>query len=203
MKKTLLIVISSLFIAGPVFAQSPTAADIRNAVQQQVAQELSNIKQAVAKKGFVGTITAKTDATLTLTNLKNQTRSVVVTGDTTIKLANGSEGTPADLKINDFILVMGNVDSQNKMTASRLLVIKQPAADKRDAKYGTVSKPTASGFTLTDLTVKVSSLTSITATTDDKLAKAKLTDIKDGAKVVVVGSVTGTTLTATDVHILP
>lgn len=186
--------------ALPVIAQSPTAADIRNAVQQQVAQELSNIKQAVAKKGFVGNITAKTDASITLTNLKSQPRSVVITGDTTIKLANGSEGTLADLKINDFILVMGSVDSQNKMTAARLLVIKQPAADKRDTKYGIVSKPTSSSLTLGDLTVKLSSTTTVT---DAKLAKAKISDIKDGAKVVVVGSVTGTTLTATDVHLMP
>lgn len=201
-KKLILLAASSLFIAGPVFAQSPTSADIRNAVQQQVQQELSNIKQAVAKKGFVGNITAKTDASLTLTNLKNQSRSVVVTGDTTIKLLSGSEGTIADLKTNDFVLVMGNVDSQNKMTASRLLVIKQPDADKRDTRSGAVSKPTTSGFTLADLTVKVSSTTSITTTTDGKIAKAKLADIKDGAKVVVVGSVTTTTLTATDVHII-
>ncbi len=202
-KKLILVGLSSLFIATPVLAQSPTSADLRNAVQQQVQQELSNIKQAVAKKGFVGNISAKTDASLTLTNLKNQSRTVVVSGDTTIKLLNGSEGTIADLKTNDFILVMGNVDSQNKMTASRLLVIKQPETDKRDTKFGAVTKVSASTLNIGDLTIKVSSTTDYTTTADGKVTKGKLADIKVGSKIVATGSVTTTTLTATSVHLLP
>lgn len=202
-KKLILLGLSSLFIATPVLAQSPTSADLRNAVQQQVQQELSNIKQAVAKKGFVGNISAKTDASLTLTNLKNQSRTVVVSGDTTIKLLNGSEGTIADLKTNDFILVMGNVDSQNKMTAGRLLVIKQPEADKRDTKFGAVTKVSASTLNIGDLTIKVSSTTDFTTVVEGKIAKGKLADIKVGSKIIATGSLTTTTLTATSVHLIP
>lgn len=128
---------------------------------------------------------------------------MVVSGDTTIKLLNGSEGTIADLKTNDFILVMGNVDSQNKMTASRLLVIKQPETDKRDTKFGAVTKVTSSTLNIGDLTIKVSSTTDYTTTADGKVTKGKLADIKVGSKIVATGSVTTTTLTATSVHLLP
>ncbi len=191
-------------MVSPVLAQSPTSSEIRDAVQKQVQQELSSIKQGVATKGFVGAITAKTDGTLTLSNLKNQNRTIVVTGDTTIKLLTGKEGTPADLKVNDFILAMGQVDSQNKMTAGRLLVIKQTDPDKRDAKFGAVTKATATTLTIGDWTAKVSTTTAITTVASGKVVNAKLADIKVGTKVIVVGTVgTSNTLTATAVHLMP
>jgi predicted transcriptional regulator len=45
---------------------SPTES-IRDSVKKQVDQELSQIKKSVAKKGYVGTITAKSDGTITTT----------------------------------------------------------------------------------------------------------------------------------------
>lgn len=192
-----------------VKAQTPTTTSIRDAVQQQVQQELSNIKQAVSKKGFVGTITTKTNSEITLTNLKNQTRNITVAPDATIRLAGSKEGTVADLKVNDFILAMGDVDSQNKMTGKRILVLTQPADDKRVAMFGTVTK-TGTTLTFTNLknetwTARTSASTGMTKVVDGKSAKAASTDIKVGSKIVVLGT-TGTTanaLTALNLHILP
>lgn len=193
----------SLVIAAPIVAQtsSPSANPIRDAVKEKVQQELDQIKKAVAKRGFVGTITAKSDSTLTLTNLKSQPRTVAVPADTTIKLSGGKEGTFADLKVDTFILVMGDVDSQNVMTAKRLLVLAKPVPDKRKAVLGTVTKTSSSSLSVTTvtkdaLTVKITSATAYTA-------KTKLANIAVGDKVVVVGTSTdSTTLSALLVHLL-
>jgi co-chaperonin GroES (HSP10) len=194
-------------------AQTPatqSAQQIRDAVQKKVQEQLANIKQAVSKKGFVGNITSKTDAGFVLTNLKNQSRTVNVAADGTIKLLNGKEGTLSDLKTNDFVLAMGDVDSQNKMTAKRLLVLKASEPDKRNAEFGTVTKTSTSTITIENLkketwTLKTSSTTAVTTVTSGKVAKAKLADVTTGDKIVIVGTpATGqNTLTTLTVHILP
>jgi hypothetical protein len=201
-------IISLLTFVTTVGAQSPTTS-IRDAVQQQVQQELANIKQAVSKKAFVGIITTKTEANITLTNLKNQSRTIIVAPDATIRLTGSKEGTVADLKVNDFSLVMGDVDGQNKMTAKRILVITQSAQDKRQSVFGTVTK-TGSTLTFTNTknetwTARTATSTGITKVVDGKSTKAVAADIKIGSKIVVLGTTgtTANTLTALNLHILP
>lgn len=205
-KKTLFLIGSTLFLlAGPVMAQTPTptsgADQIRDAVQQKVAEELSNIKQAVAKKAYVGTIAAVDNLDLTITNLKNQTRKAVVTTDTNIKLAGGKDGTPADLKPGDFIIAMGDADSNDVLTVKRLLVIGKPATDKREAIFITVSDTTASTLvgqtpSKEEWTVKVSSGT-------DYIDDTKFSDIESGNKIVAAGTVSAEkTLSASTVKVI-
>lgn len=193
MSKKTIIIIGGLILtlAGPVMAQTPTptsgADQIRDAVQQKVAEELSNIKQAVAKKAYVGTIAAVDNLDLTITNLKNQTRKAVVTTDTNIKLAGGKDGTPADLKTGNFVIAMGDADSNDVLTTKRLLVIGQPASDKREAVFITVSDTTSStlvGQTLSkeEWTIKVTSST-------DYIGDTKFSDIESGNKIVAAGTV--------------
>lgn len=175
----------------PVSAQTASpSGTIRDSVKQKVAAELAQIKKAVAKKGFVGSVTTKTDATITMTTLLNQTRNLVVTTDTTVKLSGSKDGTLADIKVGDYILAMGDVDSDNKMNVKRLLVIPQPPADKRVATFGTVTKSTSSSITLTNLKnesydIKVTAGTKF----NDKF---KFSDLKDGSKVVVLESTSTT-----------
>ena len=199
-------IVAALVIASSVSAQTPSpsatsAGVIRDAVKQKVDEELANIKQAVAKKAYVGTISTKSDLTLTITNLKNQARTATVTTDTTIKLTGGKDGTPADVKVGDFVIAMGDVDSNGALTTKRLLVIAKPAADTRDSVWVTVTKVATSSLTTENTkkeagTVKLSSATKYTGTT-------KVTDIKVGSKLVVVGSVAKTTLTASLIQLLP
>ena len=199
------VVIGSL-VVSVVAAQTPSpsatsAGVIRDAVKQKVDEELANIKQAVAKKAYVGTIATKSDLTLTITNLKNQTRTATVTTDTTIKLTGGKDGTPADLKVNDFIIAMGDADSNGGLTTKRLLVIAKPAADTRDSIWVTVTKVATGSLTAENAkketwTIKLASSTKYTGTT-------KAADIKVGSKIVAVGPVAATTLTASLIQLLP
>ena len=177
-------------------AQTPTTS-IRDQVKQQVADELSQIKNTISKKAYVGSIASKVDATITITNLKNQPRTATVTTDTAIKLSGGKDGTPADLKVGDFVIAMGDADNTGQLTAKRLLVVSKPAEDKRRVLSGTVTKISSSSLTLETSdkkseTLKISSVSKYTA-------KSKLSDIKVGTKLVLVASDT-TLLLA---HLLP
>jgi hypothetical protein len=196
-----------------VKAQTPatqSAQQIRDAVQKKVQEQLSNIKQAVSRKAFIGNVTSKSETEFVLTNLKNQTRTVTVTGDTVIKLSSGKEGTITDLKTNDFLLAIGDVDSQNKMTGKRILILKQPEADNREIMFANVTKITSSVLTVENAaketwTIKLSSSTNVTNILDNKVTKTKVTNIEVGDKVVLVGTSTTSenTLTGRAIHILP
>ena len=192
--------ILSLLLTASLLAQTPssTGSAIREAVKEQVAA----IKTAVAKKAFVGTISAKADATVTVTNLKNQSKTAVITGDTVIRLTGGKDGTFADLKVGDFVIAMGDVDSQGTLTTKRLLVIAKPGADKRRALTGRVTDTSSSTLTIETLkkeiiTIKVTSATTITN-------KNKLSDIKVGSKIVAVGlpTLAESTFTAKLLHLI-
>lgn len=191
-------VVIGAFVVSVVAAQTPSpaatnAGTIRDAVKQKVSEELANIKQAVAKRAYVGTISAKSDLTLTITNLKNQSRTATVTTDTTIKLTGSKDGTPADLKVGDFIIAMGDVDSNGVLTTKRLLVIAQPDADNRGSIFLTVTKVSTSALTGENLKKEVWTIKLTSAT--------KATDIKVGSKIVAVGTVSASTLSANLIHL--
>ncbi len=201
-----LFLVVGLVIASSAIAQSPSpstsSAVIRDAVKQQVDKELANIKQAVAKKAYVGSISNKADLTLTITNLNNQSRTATVTTDTAIKLAGGKDGTPADLKVGDFVIAMGDADSNGVLTTKRLLVVTKSAPDNRAAVFATVTKVTATTITAENLkkeawTIKLNSSTSYTGTTS-------ASDIKVGSKLVIAGaSGASNTLSASIIQLLP
>lgn len=191
--------IFSLIFSGRLAAQVATegATNLRDSVKQRVAQELDQIKQSVSKKAFLGTITTKSEASITLSTYRNQTRNLIVSTDTVIKLLNGRDGTLADLKIGDPILAMGDADGKNTLTVKRLLVVAKPPIDNRAVRFGTVSKKTASSFTLTTTSsetveIRLTSTTKYTGTT-------KAADIKDSTKVLVLSQ--GTNNTALKIHL--
>jgi len=115
----------------------------------------------------------------------------------------GKDGTPADLKVKDYVLVMGDVDSQNNMTAKRLLVVTKPETDKRRAIMGTVTKSTVSSITLVTLNTKETWTIRLTSTTG-YTAKTKASDVKVDTRIVTLGTVTGTnTMNALVIHLVP
>jgi hypothetical protein len=185
--KTLAVFVSCFLFLGILIqkasAQTPTATDsastIRDSVKQKVTEELAQIKQGVAKKGFIGSIVTVSDASISLTGVFGQTHKILVAADTTIKLANGADGTPGDLKAGQYILAMGDVDSQDTMTSKRLLVVAKPDAETRTVVFGTITKSTTSSFMLGTDTYKFTAATKFAN-------KAKATDLQIGAKVTAI-----------------
>ena len=183
----------SLLLTATLLAQAPTATD--SAIRQAVKDQVAAIKTAVARRAFVGPISAKSEASITITNLANQTRTAVVAGDATIKLTGGKEGTFADLKVGDFVIAMGDVDSQGTLAVKRLLVIAKPTPDKRVVVSGRVTDLSTSDLTL-ETTTKETWTVKLQAATS-YAGKIKKSDIKVGDRIVTVGtSSTALNLTA-------
>ncbi len=167
--------IFTFLLTASLLAQAPTATD--SAIRQAVKDQVAAIKTAVAKRAYVGPISAKSEASITITNMANLARTAVVAGDATIKLIGGKEGTFADLKVGDFVIAMGDVDSQGTLAAKRLLVIAKPTPDKRQILSGRVTDTTTASFTLE--TTKKETWT---------VKSAKVKDLKVGGRVAVVGT---------------
>ncbi len=173
-----------LLLTAALLAQTPAASD--SAIRQAVKDQVAAIKTAVAKKAFVGPISAKSEASVTITNLANQTRTAVVAGDATIKLVGGKEGTFADLKVGNFVIAMGDVDSQGTLAVKRLLVIAKPVADKRLVLSGRVTDTSTATVTIEN-TAKETWIVKIVS--DTKYAKkAKFADLNVGDRIAVVGT---------------
>lgn len=201
MMKKILIVFTLLLFYSPalVLAQTATGSAIRNAVQEKVVAELANIKKTLTKKGFVGNVTAKTASGFTLTNLKNQPRNVTVPGDAVLRSAN-KDITLADIKVNDFVIAMGDADTNNDMTAKRVLVTTKSEEDKRRSFIFVITKTSTSSLAVENLkketqSVRISSDTNYTT-------KTKLADLKVGDKIAVIGTLASTpsTINALKIH---
>ena len=196
MKKliTLITLISLISLISPMPSFAATDSAILNAVKDKVAAEIADIKLAVAKKAYVGNVTAKSEIGFSL-----GTRTVVVTPEATIK--NGStELTLKDIKVGDFVIAMGDVDSAGNLTGKRILIVTKSPEDKRKAMVFTVSKTGTNSLIVENLkkeawTVKISSDTGYTA-------KTKLVNIESGDKIVVIGSLASTpsTFNALKIH---
>lgn len=183
--KKILITFTLLLSCSPalVIAQtaSPSASpSILDSVKEKVAAEIDQIKSAVTKKAYVGSIATKTDTGFTMANLSNQSRTVNVSGDVTVKLLNGKEGTLADLKVGDFLIAMGDADGAGVLTAKRILVITKPVdEDTRKIVTGTVAKSSTTSITVDTTAYKVTSATKFTGKND-------ITDIVKDVKVVMI-----------------
>ena len=164
---------------------SPTSA-VREAVQKKVAEELAAIKKNVTKRSFVGEVTAKTDTSITLSSPRKQPRTITLLPDTTVKLT-GKETSISDIKVGNFVISMGEVDTSGIMTAKRVLIIDKPTADNRKVITGTVTKATSSQISLD--TIKKESWT---------IKNSLDTKVVVGDKIMVIGKLSlGTnTLTA-------
>lgn len=191
-------------------AQSPTATTsgttIKDAIKEKVQEEINSIKKAVAKRGFVGTITKVSDLNLTITTLTGDSRSLVMVTDTTVKLLSGKEGTLKDVKEKNFVIAMGDVDSAGVLTVKRIVIVTQSPADIRVALYGKVTKATTSQLTLetadkTILTVKILSDTKFS--TKSAITAAK--DIKENSVIIAIGKPgsSKTTFNLTRLFVLP
>jgi len=177
--------ILSLLLTATLLAQATPSSEILDAVKAKVAAEVATIKNTINKRAYVGAIGTKTETGFDLTNLKKETRNIVVTAETTIKKG-AVELTLKDLKSSDFVIAMGDADAKNIMTAKRILVIDRGAEDKRKTMIFTITKTgTASLGVETPKkeawSVRLSSDTQYTT-------KTKLANLAVGDKIAVIGT---------------
>lgn len=177
--------ILSFLLTATLLAQATPNSEILNAVKEKVAAEVAVIKNNVLKRAYVGTLGIKTEIGFDLTNLKQETRNIIVTAETTIKKG-ASELTFKDLKSGDFVIAMGDADSKNTMTAKRILVIDKGAEDKRKTMIFTITKTGTTSLGVENLKKEV---WSVRLSTDSQYtAKTKLVNLAIGDKIAVIGT---------------
>jgi hypothetical protein len=174
-----------LVIAPIAAAEATPSSEIRDAVKAKVAAEVATIKNTILKRAYVGAIGTKTETGFDLTNLKKETRNVVVTAETTIKKGS-TELTFKDLKSGDFVIAMGDADAKSTMTAKRILVIDRGVEDKRKTMIFTITKTGTTSLGVENLKKET---WSVRLSTDTQYtSKTKLASLAVGDKIAVIGT---------------
>ncbi|MGI5826353.1 MAG: hypothetical protein ACOX50_02980 [Patescibacteria group bacterium] len=218
---------TSFFLVQKVYAQTPTATPSAETpqtatssaseeekvkeIRDQLKEKVSEIKEKIDKKAFVGSITEITDLTLTLDNFRGKQR---VKLNEKTQIINSSRKTIAakDLAVEDKVIAMGTVSENDILEASRVVVVAKPTGSivKRTVVMGTISsidmpKSTVSIEPLKNemaVTLKVLATTTLFLQSENK--EIKLKDLEEDKKVIAIyqPSADGKTLTAKNISVL-
>jgi hypothetical protein len=130
----------------PASSEEEKIQEIRQAIKDQVTE----IKNKIEKKAYVGNIFEITDSTITLSNFRGKQR-VRITEETTIINASKKEIPIKDLALEDKIIALGETDANETLESKRIMVVAPlkniPA--KRMIFCGTVNQVNTKTSTLT------------------------------------------------------
>jgi hypothetical protein len=144
------------------------------------------------------------DNAFPITTRSSTTLTVDVTASTTYAERGVSSPTLADVTQGELVAVFGTI-SGTTVTASEVVIV-PPRPNHGFATAGVVqATPTSAGFTVltwngTTVTVDV---TASTTYFERGVSAASLTDVTQGGFVAVFGTISGTTVTASEVVIVP
>jgi len=150
---------------------SPAEEEKVQEIRQAIQEKLTQIKEKIEKRAFVGNITEITDLNIILSNFRGK-RRIRLNESTQVILANKKEGSAKDLAIDDKIIALGDLDTTETLEAKRIIVVPPPKTPpvKRLVFLGIISETNNKNSTLTitssqnanqKITIKVSSETSL------------------------------------------
>ncbi len=182
--------------ASPSATIAPTGPEEKKVQEmRQIVKDISEIKEKIEKKGYVGKILEITDSTLTITNFRGKQRVRIIEG-TVIVGANKKEIPMKDLALEDKIIALGEPDTNDTLDAKRITVVALPKAvpAKRLIFYGKIKQANSKTTTLT-----LASIKSIEKTLEMKIDKTanlidqkdtkinlKFADFSEGQKIIVI-----------------
>ena len=153
-----------------------------------------------------GTVTAPpAGASFSITTHSGTSLTVEVTGSTTYAERGVTSPTLADVTLGELVAVFGTL-SGTTVTASEVVIWVAKTSGFRPAAAGTVTVPPAgASFSITthsgtSLTVEV---TTSTTYAERGVTSPTLADVTQGELVAVFGTLSGTTVTASEVVIVP
>ncbi len=206
MKNILQLIILLLLLPLDVFAATPTASPSatiaptgpeEKKVQEmrQIVKDISEIKEKIEKKGYVGKILEITDSTLTITNFRGKQRVRIIEG-TVIIGANKKEIPMKDLALEDKIIALGEPDTNDTLDAKRIAVVALPkiVPAKKLIFYGKIKQVNTKTTTLTlastksaekTLEIKIDKTSNLINQKDTKI-NLKFADFSEGQKVMAV-----------------
>lgn len=167
---------------------------------------------ASIRSATAGTVTAVSGTTLTITAMRpdGTTPTLTVDASNSTVLYRGTQSSVSSIKVGDKIIVNGTL-SGTTITASAISAgITIPGAILHDIHPGTVGKVTAvNGTTLTitsqpdprTKTTKTFTVDATNATVMKSTGTSSISAITVGSMVLVEGTVSGSTITATNIRV--
>lgn len=183
----------------PIFAASPSPSSAITEFQQKVedikkeaaskAAELKNqVSKTIQNKAFAGNLVTTQDKQLTIQSAKSQ-KTIITNEYTIIQDANKKQLSLKDLKKDDFLVSLGDVDDNGLMAAKKIVRTKPPAPNDNAVIWGKVNS-----ILVNTISLQKNDNGQVTITTDgstnfksgnDEIA---LADIKVGNLIISVGS---------------
>lgn len=108
--------------ATPSSSEDEKVKEIRDAIKEKV----NEIKDKIEKRAYVGIINQITDSTLTLENFRGK-RRVRLTEETIIIATNKKEIKQNELALEDKVIAMGTMGSNEILEAIRVVVVPKPS----------------------------------------------------------------------------
>lgn len=177
-------------------------------VRKKVREKIENLLNK--PRAIVGTLSAITDSSL---QIETRTGDVLLASTEPntvyfrISKSRRTKITFKELVLKDFIIAMGFQDRQNVLRVLRIITYDTPPIVEKKVIMGTIDKKTSTKMFVRELNsdktweITISKKTKITASEQSK--KVKLTDLRLGDKIIVVGIPSpdlATKLEATRVH---
>ncbi len=182
--------------ASPSATIAPTGPEEKKVQEmRQIVKDISEIKEKIEKKGYVGKILEITDSTLTITNFRGKQRVRIIEG-TVIVGANKKEIPMKDLALEDKIIALGEPDTNDTLDAKRITVVALPKTvpAKRLIFYGKIKQANSRTTTLTlasiksiekTLEIKIDKTSNLIDQKDTKI-NLKFADFSEGQKIIVI-----------------
>jgi hypothetical protein len=148
----------------PTSSNSKEASDSANQVDENLKKRIQEIvkdkdqenKLDNSLKGYVGTIAKINDTAIVITTVEGKTLQII-TSDTTDIVRSGQDIKASSLSINERVIIIGYLNTQDILSAKRIVAIKDGKEDNRQTIVGPVTETNlkANSFTLQTTTQKL------------------------------------------------
>lgn len=175
----LLSIVNSQFLTSPVYAVDSTpSADIKAKLEQlkkEIASKAALLKQEITKKlsdkAYIGKVSTKTDASLTITTISGL-KNIKINQDTIFE-SNIKAKTKFSIKTlspDDYIAALGDIDESEVLIAKKIVLLPPPAGNAKTVLWGQIISSSDKLLTLKDKDLKTH------AVSIEDLKSAKLND---------------------------
>lgn len=166
-----------------------------NEIRQAIKGKLSEIKNNIEKRAYVGQITEITDALITISNFRGKQR-IRINPETTIIGSNRKEIKNTELEIDGKIIAMGDLSENNILNCKRVVVVSPPqtAVPKKLTIIGIINSVDFKNSTVTifslinkdqEITLKIDNKTLIYLISNQKNS-IKLKNLNENQKIIAV-----------------
>lgn len=171
-------------------SESQAVEAIRKDVEEKIQQELQQTTQL--KRGFFGKISDLYNQTIVVETSEGK-KTAKVDKDTILVDQSNKKINFEDLAIDSYVIVMGNLETTDKLLVTRLVVTPKPKETNRLALIGRVAKIIKNKITLqllkdsSSLEANITSKTKINQKVDSKITQVDLANVDEQTLVVVAG----------------